>query len=98
MSILKIAHRGASGYALENSFAAFDKALELNVDMIECDVRMTKDKKLILMHDKKFDRTTKGKGKISKITLSELKEKIKKYPEIEIISIKTNKDIDNLKI
>ena len=72
--MLKIAHRGASGYALENSFEAFDKALEFNVDMLECDVRATKDKKLILMHDKRIDRTSDGNGRVSKINLSELKE------------------------
>jgi len=72
--MLKIAHHGASGYALENSFEAFDKALEFNVDMLECDVRATKDKKLILMHDKRIDRTSDGNGRVSKINLSELKE------------------------
>ncbi|MFH1610896.1 MAG: glycerophosphodiester phosphodiesterase family protein [Patescibacteria group bacterium] len=72
--MLKIAHRGASGYALENSFAAFDKAVELGVDSIECDVRMTKDKKLVLMHDNRIERATKGRGKISKMTLAELKQ------------------------
>jgi len=72
--MLKIAHRGASGYALENSFEAFDKAIEFNVDMLECDVRVTKDKKLILMHDKRIDRTSDGNGRVSKINLSELKE------------------------
>ena len=70
--MLKIAHRGASGYALENSFAAFDKALEIGVDLIECDIRVTKDKELVLMHNKTIDHTTNGKGKISKMTLSEL--------------------------
>ena len=72
--MLKIAHRGASGYELENSFAAFDKAVELKSDSIECDVRMTKDKKLVLMHDNKIGRTSKGRGKISRMTLSELKQ------------------------
>jgi len=72
--MLKIAHRGASGYALENSFEAFDKAIEFNVDMLECDVRVTKDKKLILMHDKRIDRTSDGNGRVSEINLSEFKE------------------------
>jgi len=60
--MLKIAHRGASGYELENSFAAFDKAVELGVDAIETDVRVTKDKKLVLIHDNRVDRTAKGRG------------------------------------
>jgi glycerophosphoryl diester phosphodiesterase len=72
--MLNIAHRGASGYELENSFAAFDKALELGVDGIETDVHVTKDKKLVLMHDNRIDRTAKGRGKVSRMTLSELKQ------------------------
>lgn len=84
--MLKIAHRGASGYALENSFEAFDKALEFGVDMLECDLRMTKDKKLVLMHDKKIDRTTNGNGRVTKICLSELKE----------ISLKNNQSVPTL--
>jgi glycerophosphoryl diester phosphodiesterase len=69
-----IAHRGASGYELENSFAAFDKAVALNADMIETDVQETKDGALILMHDPTVDRTTYGKGRIEDLTLRELGE------------------------
>lgn len=68
-----IAHRGASGYELENSYSAFEKAIELGADMIETDIWQTQDGHLILMHDKCINRTTKGKGKISKLTLEEIK-------------------------
>ena len=44
-------HRGASGHALENSFKAFDKAIEMKVDGIEIDLQCSKDGKLFVFHD-----------------------------------------------
>lgn len=73
MTPLKIAHRGASGHAPENTLPAFDKALELGVDMIECDVRLCKSGSLVVIHDKTVDRTTNGSGKVSTLTITELK-------------------------
>lgn len=55
-----IAHRGASGYAPENTLAAFKKALLMNIDMIEFDVRALPSGEVILMHDHRLDRTTNG--------------------------------------
>ena len=49
---LIIAHRGACFYKKENSIAAFGKAIKLNADMIEFDVRKTLDNKMIVIHDK----------------------------------------------
>lgn len=74
MPILKIAHRGASGYAPENTLAAFDKALELGADMIECDIRSCQNGELVIMHDQTVDRTTNGKGKISRLALEKIKQ------------------------
>lgn len=68
-----IAHRGASGYAPENTLSAFEKALKLKADYIELDVQMSKDKKLIVMHDITLDRTTNGIGKVGSFSLEELK-------------------------
>ena len=73
MAILKIAHRGASGWEPENTFSAFDKALEIGVDMIECDVRLCKSGELVVMHDNKTERMTGIKAKISSLTLEEIK-------------------------
>ncbi|MFD3158310.1 glycerophosphodiester phosphodiesterase [Haloimpatiens sp. FM7330] len=74
MSFTKIqAHRGASGYAPENTLAAFKKAIEMKADGIELDVHLSKDGYLIVMHDEKVDRTTNGKGMIKSFTLEELK-------------------------
>ncbi|WP_078546403.1 glycerophosphodiester phosphodiesterase [Litchfieldia alkalitelluris] len=71
--LLNIAHRGASGYAPENTISAFDKAIEMNVDYIELDVQMTKDGYLIVIHDPQVNRTTNGKGFIKDLTLNEIK-------------------------
>lgn len=53
-----VAHRGASGYAPENTLAAADKADQLGIDWVETDVQRTKDNKLVVMHDTSLDRTT----------------------------------------
>ena len=50
------AHRGASGYAPENTLEAFALAVESKADGIELDVQLTKDKKLIVIHDETIDR------------------------------------------
>ena len=73
--VLNIAHRGFSGRYPENTNIAFAKALtEGYCDGIEVDVHMTKDNKLVLIHDEKLDRTTTGTGYIKDYTLDELLE------------------------
>lgn len=72
-----IAHRGASGYAPEHTFFAYDKAKnELGADYIELDLQMTKDGNLIAMHDETVDRTTGGKfhGPVKNYTTAQLKQ------------------------
>ena len=71
--VLTIAHRGYSAIAPENTLAAFSKALEQNPDYIECDVRRTKDGHIIISHDASVDRCTNGTGKVSEMTLDELR-------------------------
>lgn len=68
-----IAHRGASGYAPENTLAAIRLALEQQADMIEIDVFLSKDGHVVVMHDASVNRTTNGKGKIADLTLTQLK-------------------------
>ena len=60
--MLKIAHRGASGYQDENSMASLLMAIELNADIIEADVQLTKDGVPVIRHDKLLDRTTNTQG------------------------------------
>ncbi|MBR6648270.1 MAG: glycerophosphodiester phosphodiesterase family protein [Bacteroidaceae bacterium] len=73
-NLIIVAHRGASGNgAPENSLAAIRESLQLGVDMIEVDVRLTKDGELVVCHDAKIDRTTNGKGSVTDMTLDELR-------------------------
>lgn len=73
--VQNIAHRGFSGKYPENTNIAFAKALtEGYCDGIEVDVHMTKDNKLVIIHDEKLDRTTTGTGYIKDHTLEELME------------------------
>jgi glycerophosphoryl diester phosphodiesterase len=58
--MLVIAHRGASGYAPEHTFAAYDLALRLGCDYLEQDLQMTRDGVLVCMHDETLDRTAGG--------------------------------------
>ena len=57
---MNIAHRGASSYAPENTFAAYDKALAMGVDHVELDVHYTSDGHIVVIHDDRVDRTTNG--------------------------------------
>jgi len=56
------AHRGASGYAPENTLAGFRLARELGADMVEFDVHLTADDRLVVIHDDTLERTTTGYG------------------------------------
>src|SRR4051794_25396135 len=58
IDMLTIAHRGASGYAPENTRAAFDRAIAMDAAMIETDVQMTADGQLVLWHDAFVDRNS----------------------------------------
>jgi glycerophosphoryl diester phosphodiesterase len=66
------AHRGASGYAPENTMAAFELADRMGADLLELDVRMSKDGELVVIHDGTVDRTTKYSGAVATYTLSQL--------------------------
>jgi glycerophosphoryl diester phosphodiesterase len=69
-----IAHRGASGYEHENTLAAFQKALDINVAGIELDVHLSIDKEIVVIHDETIDRTTNGKGFVKEYSALKLKE------------------------
>jgi glycerophosphoryl diester phosphodiesterase len=68
-----IAHRGASAHAPENTIAAFQLALDQGADGIELDVMLSKDGRLVVIHDDTVDRTTNGQGAVRDMTLEELK-------------------------
>lgn len=67
------AHRGASAYAPENTMEAFRLAMEQKADGIELDVQLTKDKKLVIIHDETIDRVSDGHGRVKDYTLEELR-------------------------
>lgn len=67
------AHRGWSSKYPENTLLAFKAAMELGVDQLELDVRVTKDNELVVIHDATVDRTTNGTGKVCEMTLAEIK-------------------------
>src|ERR671921_1524356 len=80
--VLNIGHRGASAYAPEHTFAAYELALEQGADYIEIDLQMTADGELVALHDKTLNRTANPlegeptrncRGLVSKKTLDQLR-------------------------
>lgn len=69
----RIAHRGCSSAAPENTLEAFQRALDLGVEGIELDVHQTADNQLVVIHDATLNRTTSGRGYVNDYSLSELK-------------------------
>ncbi len=101
--VLKIAHRGASNYAPENTLEAFEKAIELKADIVEFDVHCTKDSKLIVMHDRTLKRTTDGFGLIHNLPFREIRKfhepNGEKIPTLEeVLYILKNKCIAKIDI
>jgi len=70
--VLVASHRGDWRNYTENSIEAIESCIQMGVDIVEIDVAQTKDGHLILMHDKKVDRTTSGKGFVTDFTLEEI--------------------------
>jgi len=66
-------HRGAAGLEPENTLRSIRKAIELGVDRVEIDIRVTKDGYLVVIHDEKVDRTTNGHGYVKDLTFNELR-------------------------
>jgi glycerophosphoryl diester phosphodiesterase len=62
--IYVVGHRGAAGVLPENTIRGFQYAIDLGVDYVECDVHLTRDQQLVVMHDENVDRTTNGSGPI----------------------------------
>lgn len=71
---LKIGHRGARAYETENTLESFEKAIELGVNGIECDIRESKDRKLIVIHDDNLKKVFEKDLRVNEATLRELKE------------------------
>jgi glycerophosphoryl diester phosphodiesterase len=72
-AFLKIAHRGYSSRYPENTLPAFEGAVAAGADMIELDVRLSRDGELVVIHDATIDRTSNGRGRMADLTLAELR-------------------------
>lgn len=72
--VLVFAHRGGGGLLPENTLPAFIYSSSLGADVLELDIHRTSDGELVVIHDRTVDRTTDGRGKVSEMTLAELKE------------------------
>jgi glycerophosphoryl diester phosphodiesterase len=70
---LFMAHRGSSDELPENTLAAMQRAREQGADILETDIRFTRDDEIILMHDATLNRTTNGAGTVAELTLAEIK-------------------------
>lgn len=71
--VFVVAHRGDWRNAPENSLQAIQNCIDMGLDMVEIDLKKTKDGQLILMHDKTINRTTSGKGAPQDLNLSDIK-------------------------
>lgn len=71
--MIVIGHRGAAGLELENTLASLRHAVELGVDGVEFDVRLTRDRHLVLCHDRDLSRVSNSKARIVDLSLEELK-------------------------
>lgn len=71
--LLLVGHRGAKASEPENTLKGFKAGIKAGADAIEFDTRLTKDEKLVVIHDKTLDRTTDGKGKVSEHSLAQIR-------------------------
>ncbi len=72
--MLIIAHRGFSALAPENTISAFQEAIRVGSDLVEMDLRLSRDREVVVFHDRDLDRTTDDLGPVAGKTLAELKQ------------------------
>jgi glycerophosphoryl diester phosphodiesterase len=68
-----VAHRGNSGEMPENTLVAYEAAIRIGADIIEVDIRTTRDGHVVLIHDETVDRTTNGQGRVASMSLEEVR-------------------------
>lgn len=71
--MLRIGHRGAAGYEPENTLRSIERAITHCVDFVEFDVQRTRDGYLVLLHDKRVDRTGNESGYLADLSLAEVR-------------------------
>lgn len=91
-------HRGASGYAPENTLVSYQKAAEMKADGIELDIQLSKDGEIVVCHDETIDRTSNGTGWVKDLTLAELRSYNynRTHPEYEHADIPTMREVFEL--
>ncbi len=72
--VMVVAHRGDWHEAPENSLAGMRHCIDMGVDVIEIDIRRTKDGRFVVIHDKDVDRTTTGTGRVDELTFEQIRE------------------------
>ncbi|MEM2932978.1 MAG: glycerophosphodiester phosphodiesterase [Candidatus Pacearchaeota archaeon] len=78
-----VAHRGASAYELENTIDAFEKAIQLGAKFLECDIRLSKDNQLVVIHDANLQRIWRVNANVNELTAKELEKY--KVPKLEAV-------------
>ena len=78
---LAIAHRGNSSAAPENTLASFESALAVGATIVECDVQMTGDGHIVVIHDPTLDRTSDRKGDVRTMSLADVRAADVSYPD-----------------
>ncbi len=98
MKTLIYAHRGASGYAPENTLEAFELAVKQGADGVELDVHLSKDGELVVAHDENIDRVSNGTGAIADMKLSEIRKFVFNalHPEYQDAHAPTLKEVFEL--
>lgn len=93
-----MAHRGASGYAPENTLEAFELASSMGAYGVELDVHLTRDNEIVVAHDETIDRVSDGSGFIKDFTLAELKRHRfnKTFPSCKTATVPTLKEVFEL--
>ena len=91
-------HRGASGYAPENTLEAFELAAKMGTDGVELDVHIARDGELVVAHDETVDRVSDGTGLICEMTTAELKKLRfnRTHPEYEHATLPTLREVFEL--
>lgn len=69
-----LGHRGARGHAPENTLKGFRLGVALGADWVECDVHLTRDGQVVVIHDDTVDRTTTGSGAVRDLTLAQIRQ------------------------
>ena len=72
MATLIIAHRGGAELGTENSLSCIERGIQTGAQMVEVDLHLTADNRIVVCHDQNVNRTTNGKGKIEDLTLAEI--------------------------